>query len=323
LEDAKKRIGATYELVFMEEDEKGQALNDYYTNQPVTGTWKATKLTGRQLIRADVSFDQQATINSQPMVTMTFNREGKSQFADITKRNINKRVAIVLDNKIVSAPNVQNEINSGDAQITGLDSLEEAQRLKNRLNEGILPVPAKLIGQNTVGPTLGKESVQKSLIAGLFGLILIGIFMVSYYKVPGLLAVIALSLYTIFSLALFEVIPVTLTLAGIAGFILSIGMAVDANILIFERMKEELRAGKPLNKSVEEGFKRAWNSVRDSNFSSLITCFILWMFTTGFVKGFALTLGVGILVSMFTAITVSRNLLRLFIGTKLEKLIKI
>lgn len=334
INEAKSKIGATYELVFMESagdtsattttptqnSIKGLSLNDYYTNQPYPGTWIPTKLTGSQLKSAMVSINQQ-TMSAEPIVTMQFNREGKQLFADITKRNVGKPVAIVLDGKIVSAPKVEAEITSGDAQITGLDGQDEAQKLANRLNEGILPVPAKLIGQNTIGATLGNESVKKSLMAGAIGLLMIAVFMISFYKFPGVIAVIALTLYSLFALAIFKYIPVTLTLAGIAGFILSIGMAVDANILIFERMKEELRAGKPINKALEEGFSRAWNSVRDSNASSLITCFILYILTTGFVRGFALTLAIGILVSLFTAITVTRTFLRLLTNTRLEKLL--
>lgn len=318
---AKEKIGATYELVFMEEAASGgQTLNDYYTNSPYPGTWTPTKLTGSQLKSAMVSIDS-STINSEPVVSITFNREGRELFSELTKKNLNKKIAIVLDGKIVSAPNVETEITSGEAQISGMDSQEEAQKLSSRLNEGLLPVPAKLIGQNTIEPTLGSESVKRSLIAGAIGLVLVAIFMISFYKFPGILAVIALGLYSLFSLAIFKYIPVTLTLAGIAGFILSIGMAVDANILIFERMKEELHASKPLNKALEEGFSRAWDSVRDSNVSSLITCFILYILTTGFVRGFALTLAIGIIVSLFTAITVTRTFLRLFTNTRFEKLI--
>ncbi len=320
LDEAKNKIGATYELIFMEEDPKGATLKNYYTDQPEQGTWKPTGLTGTQLSRADTSFDQQSA-SAQPIVNLSFNREGKKLFAEITKKNLNKQVAIVLDGRIVSAPRVQSEITDGNAQITGLENIDEAQQLTNRLNEGMLPVPAKIIGQNTIGATLGIESVKKSLIAGLIGLLLVAIFMVAIYRFPGLLAIIALTLYALINLALFKLIPVTLTLAGIAGFILSVGMAVDANILIFARMKEELRAEKPLGRAVEEGFKRAWSSVAASNVSSLITCAILWFTTSGFVRGFALTLAIGIVISMFTAITVSRTLLRLFINTRFEKLI--
>lgn len=321
LSEAKSKIGATYELLFMtEDDKKGKILNDYYSDQPYPGKWVPTALTGSQLSKASVGVDNQS-LNSGALVSMTFNREGKTLFANITKKNLQKRIAIVLDNKIVSAPTVQTEIINGEAQITGLESMNEAQNLTKRLNEGMLPVPAKLIGQNTVGATLGNDSVKKSLIAGLIGLMFVALFMIIYYKIPGLLAVLILTLYALFNLALIKLIPITLTLTGIAGFILSIGMAVDANILIFERMKEELHAGRPLSKAIEEGFRRAMSSIVDSNTSSLITCFILYVTTTGFVRGFALTLGLGIILSLFTAITVSRTFLRLFVNTRLERAI--
>lgn len=324
INEAKKRIGQTYELSFLEEAPEdsldGQMLKDYYSDQVYPGKWKPTSLTGGQLKSAETSFNQQ-TVSSEPIVNISFNKEGRVLFADITKRNLNKRVAIVLDGRIVSAPTVQTEITDGQAQITGLNDIDEAQKLARRLNEGMLPIPAKLVSQNTVGATLGNESVKRSLIAGLIGLVLVGLFMVIYYRVPGFLAVAALSIYALINIAVFKLIPVTLTLAGIAGFILSVGMAVDANILIFERMKEELHADKPLGKSIEEGFRRAWSSIWASNASSLITCVILWYTTTGFVRGFALTLAIGILISMFTAITVSRTFLRLFINTRFEKLI--
>ncbi len=321
LEEAKKRIGATYELQFMIEDPEGQALNDYYTNEAYPGTWKASELTGRQLKFASVGLNDQ-TISAEPIVEMEFTREGKTLFSKLTKDNLNKRIAIVLDGKIVSAPTVQTEITGGNAQITGLDSQDEASKLSKRLNEGMLPVPAKLAGQNTIGPSLGGEAVKKSLIAGALGLLLVAIFMIALYRLPGFISVIALIIYAIISVAIFKYVPVTLTMAGIAGFILSVGMAVDANILIFERMKEELHTDKPLNKALDEAFKRAWLSVRDSNASSLITCLILIFLTTGFIRGFAVTLAIGILVSLFTSITVTRTFLRLLIGTKLERYLK-
>ena len=203
--------------------------------------------------------------------------------------------------------------------ITGKFSIDEAKKLAIELNAGALPVPIKLVEQRSIGPTLGSESVKKSLVAGLIGILLIIAFMIIYYKIPGLLAALALLIYSLIVLALFKLIPITLTLAGIAGFILSIGMAVDANILIFERTKEEEFSGKTIGLSLEDGFKRAWPSIRDSNFSSLITCLILYYGTSGIVRGFAVTLGIGIIVSMFTAITVSRTFLRLLVGTRFEK----
>lgn len=322
-------IGQTYELKFMTisaDPTTGVQLTDYY-DQDYTypDLWQATDLTGRDLIKSDVTYENQNQVAgaSEPVVTLSFNNAGKEKFAKITKDNLQKQVAIVLDNRIVSAPTVQSEISDGKAIITGQKDIKEAKKLSDRLNEGMLPIPAILIGQQNIGATLGAESIKKSLLAGVVGLILVAIFMIVHYKVPGVIAVIALIIYSAITLALFKVIPVTMTLAGIAGFILSIGMAVDANILIFERTREELRGGKDVVTAIEEGFKRAWNSIRDSNFSTLITCIILFYFGTGIVKGFALTLAIGVLISMFTAITVSRNFLLLLSKTSFKKFIHV
>lgn len=282
--------------------------------------FKDTELTGAHLQRADVQFDQST---GEPEVSIQFDADGAKMFADITKRNLQKPVAIELDGQIISAPTVQTEITDGKAVITGKFDIKEAKKLALELNAGALPVPIKLVEQQNIGATLGSQSVQKSLVAGLIGLILVGIFMIVYYRLPGVLAVLALIIYTLITLALFKLIPVTLTLAGIAGFILSVGMAVDANILIFERTKEELAMGKSMGLALEEGFKRAWSSIRDSNISSLITAAILYYGTTGVVRGFAVTLAIGIIISLFTAITVSRTFLRLFVGTKFEKYLSV
>lgn len=284
------------------------------------GNFIDTELTGAHLRRADVQFDSST---GEPQVSIQFDAEGAKMFADITKRNLQKQVAIELDDEIISAPTVQTIIDNGEAVINGKFDIKEVKKLALELNAGALPVPIKLIEQRNVGATLGTESVQKSLVAGLIGLVLIGIFMMAYYKFPGVIAVVALFIYSLITLALFKLIPVTLTLAGIAGFILSIGMAVDANILIFERTKEELAQGKSMGLAFEEGFKRAWTSIRDSNISSLMTAAILYYGTTGVVRGFAVTLALGIVISLFTAITVSRTFLRMFIGTKLEKYLTI
>ncbi|MBI3952443.1 MAG: protein translocase subunit SecD [Candidatus Doudnabacteria bacterium] len=270
-----------------------------------------TGLTGKEFKRASLEFEQRT---GAPQISLQFDAEGTKKFSDITSRNIGKRVAIFLDGQILSAPTVQSAITDGRAVITGQFSVDEAKQLVTRLNSGALPVPIKLISQQNVGATLGLASMQKSVIAGLIGFILVALFMVAYYRLPGFLAVLALSIYTALSLMVFKMLNVTLTLAGIAGFILSIGMAVDANILIFERMKEELRRGKTLRQAVEDGFARAWLSIRDSNVSSLITTFLLGYFGTSIVRGFAVTLSIGILLSMFTAITVTRTFLRLLVG---------
>lgn len=329
IDEAIGRIGATYELGFMEEAPAGEGaqLTDYYDpTYSYPKSWKSTELTGRQLKSAEATFQGQSgnNFNSQPVVSITFDNSGKEKFRDITKRNLQKQVAIVLDGRVVSAPTVQTEITNGEAVITGSSDIKEAQKLAKRLNEGMLPVPAKLVGQRNVGATLGQDSLKKSVVAGAVGLLLIAIFMIFYYKTSGLVAVFALLAYAALSLALYRLIPVTLTLAGIAGFILSIGMAIDANILIFERMKEELVLGKTLNLAIGDGFKRAWSSVRDSNFSSLLTCLILYYTAgTGPVRGFALTLAIGILISLFTAITATRTILFLIANSRIKGVIHV
>lgn len=270
--------------------------------------WTNTKLSGKNLKSATVQFDP---TTGQPSVSLEFDAEGQALFAEITKRNIQKQVAIFLDGSPISIPTVQEEITQGKAVISGNFNINEAKLLAQRLNAGALPVPIELISQQTVGPSLGKISLQKSLLAGLIGLIMVSLFMLIYYRLFGVFAILALMVYAVVSFAIFELWPITLTLSGIAGFILSIGMAVDANVLIFERSREELANGKPLATSIEEGFARAWLSIRDSNISSLITCVILAWFGSSVIKGFAITLGIGIVVSMFSAITVTRTFLRL------------
>ncbi len=273
--------------------------------------FKPTGLSGKQFKRATLNFNPQSGV---PEISLQFDAEGTKLFADITSRNGGKRIAIFLDGQVLSAPTVDEPITNGQAVIRGSFSLQEAKELVTRLNSGALPVPIKLISQQNVGATLGLQSVQKSVAAGLIGFVIVALFMILYYRLPGILAVVSLAIYTFITLAIFKLFGITLTLAGIAGLILSIGMAVDANILIFERMKEELRKGKTLQQSVEDGFSRAWLSVRDSNFSSLITTFILGYFGSSIIRGFAITLALGILVSMFTAITVTRTFLRLLVG---------
>jgi preprotein translocase subunit SecD len=297
-------IGKTAQLKFQEPDTTSQ-----------TG-FKDTALTGAHLKRANVEFDQ---TTSAPQVSLQFDSEGTKLFAELTQKYIEKQLAIALDDQIISAPTVQSAITNGQAVINGQFSVDEAKKLAIQLNAGALPTPINLVEQRNIGATLGSESVKKSLVAGLIGLILVAIFMITYYKVPGILAVIALTIYSILVLALYKTIPITLTLSGIAGFILSIGMAVDANILIFERTKEELGQGKSISLAIDEGFKRAWSSIRDSNISSLITAGILYYGTSGIVRGFAVTLALGIIVSMFTAITVTRTFLKLLTGTRFEK----
>ena len=300
-------IGEDGEEIEEEGLEKAEELDPY----------KSTSLTGRHLKKAQLEFDQ---TTYKPHIALEFNDEGAELFGEITERNVGKRVAIYLDGYPISIPMVQGPITGGRAQITGDFTLEEAKKLVQRLNAGALPVPIILISQQSIGASLGEISLAKSLKAILFGLIAVALFMIFYYRLPGILAVIALVIYTCLILAIFKLIPVTLTLAGIAGFILSVGMAVDANVLIFERMREELKSGKSLGGSISDGFKRAWPSIRDGNISTLITAVILFWFGTSMIKGFALTLFFGVLTSMFTAIVITKTFLKLFVGGKIEKL---
>ncbi|HEX7557265.1 MAG TPA: protein translocase subunit SecD, partial [Leptolinea sp.] len=220
---------------------------------------------------------------------------------------------IVLDNRVISNPTVNNAITEGKGQISGNYTVDSANELMVQLKYGSLPIPFKVVQSQSVGATLGQDSIRKSVTAGIIGLIMIILFMILSYRLPGILASLALAVYTLLTLALYKLIPVTLTLPGIAGFILSIGVAVDANILIFERMKEELRSGRTLHQAIDLGWSRAWTSIRDSNITTLISCVILFWFGSAFgasmVKGFALTLALGVLVSLFTAIIVTRTFL--------------
>ena len=303
--EAIKMIGETPFLEFKTENPNAGKLTEE-EKKDSSKVFVSSDLTGRYLKKAILDFDQ---TTFEPVISLEFNDEGGKLFAKMTKENVGKSIAIFLDGAPISVPNVREEITGGKAQITGQFTPQEAKLLVQRLNSGALPVPVSLISQQSVGPTLGEKFLAKGIMAGIYGMILVSLFLILWYRLPGLAAVLALGLYTIIILALFKLIPVTLTAAGIAGFILSVGMAVDANILIFERMKEELKKGKNLQSAVSEGFSRAWLSIRDSNISSLITAGILFWMGTSMIKGFALTLGVGILISMFSAITVSRTFL--------------
>lgn len=269
-------------------------------------TFIPTNLTGRFLDKALVEFDN----TGQPLVTLQFNSEGKELFAKITEANVGNVIAIFLDDRPISTPVVREVIRDGRAQISGNFTPTEARDLVRNLNYGALPVPISLIGSQTIGASLGVDALHKSITAGIIGFIVIVLFLVLWYRLPGLVASLALVIYVSLNLALFKLIPVTLTSTGLAAFILSIGMAVDANILIFERMKEEIKKGLPLDEAIREGFKRAWTSIRDGNLSSIITAVILFAFaTTALIKGFALVFGLGVVVSMFTAVTISRTFL--------------
>jgi preprotein translocase subunit SecD len=268
-----------------------------------------TVMTGADLKEVHVSADQ----SGKPAVSFTLSSNGAKIFADYTTTHTKQYLGIVLDKKVISAPIVNTPITDGQGIIEGQFTAQEANELAVQLRYGSLPVPVKVVESRTVGATLGEESVRKSLMAGMIGLGVVILFMLLYYRLPGFIADLALITYALFSLALFKTIPVVLTLPGIAGFILSIGMAVDANILIFERLKEELRAGRNLRQAIDLGWSRAWPSIRDSNIATLITCGILLIFGSRFgasmVRGFAVNLGLGVLLSLFTAIIVTRTFL--------------
>ncbi|HEY5600854.1 MAG TPA: protein translocase subunit SecD [Patescibacteria group bacterium] len=303
-----KLIGQTAKLDFRELPATASAS---LASQTATlDQYVSTDLGGQDLQKASPVFSTQT---GKPEVQLQFTQEGGKKFEEITKRNVGKPLAIFLDDEIVSAPTVQSVITGGSAVINGQFTAEQSKQLSVQLNAGALPTSIKVIEQRNIGPTLGQESINASLIAGGVGLIVVAAFMIFMYGRYGLIADFALIIYSLLVFAVFKLIPVTLTLAGIAGFILSIGMAVDANILIFERMKEEIRWGKTKEKAIEAGFLRAWSSIRDSNISSLITAAILYYFGSGIVRGFAVTLAIGILFSMFSSITVSRTFLRYFL----------
>ena len=311
INEAIQMIGETPYLEFRTErpeKEREEILAAQKNNERLTEDpyFAPTQLTGRYLKKAALDFDQ---TTFEPVVLLEFNQEGSEIFAQLTKENIGKRLAIYLDGAAISAPVVQEEIPNGRAQITGRFTPDEAKTLVRRLNSGALPVPIKLISQQSIGASLGEKALHKGIRAGIYGILAVALFLIIRYRLAGFLAVLALGIYIVLVLALFKIIPVTLTAAGIAGFILSVGMAVDANILIFERFKEERRSGKSLETSLREGFRRAWSSIRDSNISTLITCIILYWFGTSIIRGFALTLGIGVLVSMFSAIVVTRTFL--------------
>ena len=364
-----------YHLIYLEDQ---KSLMEYHVQEIFiakvksasngSDNWITTKLTGKNLKKSSVQFDSRS---GQAEVALQFDAEGAKLFEEITGRNVGKPVAIFLDGSVISSPTVDEKISGGEAVISGNFNVTEAKTLSQRLNAGALPVPITLVSQQTVGASLGKASIDNSLKAGLWGLLLVALFMIIYYRLPGLVSVAALAIYTVLLLAVFKVwgvillillvflivflqlaggslllalgafvlliagafglsgmssLPVTLTLPGLAGVILSIGMAVDANILIFERFKEELRSGKPTHKAIELGFQRAWLSIRDGHVSIIITCLILIYFSTSMVKGFAITLMFGVILSLFSAITVTKNILLLlpekWLGSRLTTGVK-
>ena len=301
-EQAIKQIGRTALLDFRTASVKG-------AGEAAEAVFTPTNLTGRYLSKAEIGTNPNT---NGVVILIKFNDEGAKIFADLTARIVGQPLAIFLDGEMISMPTVQEPISGGSAQITGNFTFQEARQLVSLLNAGALPAPINLISQQAIGATLGLDSLNKALLAGLAGTVAIILFMLVYYRKLGLVASLALIFYVVFSLATFKLFGITMTLAGIAGFILSIGMAVDANILIFARTKEELKRGVSPVGAIEEGFRRAWPSIRDSNVSTMITCVILYYLTSSFVRGFALALFIGVVISMFSAITVSRIILRMF-----------
>lgn len=364
--EAIKMIGETPLLEFKESVAIPGGVNATTTSDQDGSqlAWKNTELTGKNLKKATLRFNPN---DGSPEVALAFDEEGARMFEEITERNINKEVAIFLDGYPISIPTVSQKITGGEAVISGKFDVNEARLLVQRLNTGALPVPITLVGQQTVGASLGQQSIDNSLKAGIVGFLLVALFMIIYYRLPGLISVICLGIYVMAVLAIFKVMPwwmtvlflvslftlfvsvfrelkifdgilsaglfllvfiflayyaqtsVTLTLAGITGVILSIGMAVDANILIFERMKEELRNGKTLDMAIEEGFKRAWPSIRDGNTTTILTCFVLMSFGTGLVKGFGATLFLGVAISMLSSIVITSSFMKVFVGKFLAK----
>jgi len=313
--EAINRVGTTAQLSFWQQAAtvSAQDITDYPINAQQLGPIAKTDLSGSDLSSSAVAFDQKT---GAPEVSLKFNSSGAKKFGVLTQSNVGKPLIIVLDNQVIEAPNVNEPILTGDAVISGSFTQQQATDLSVQLNAGALPIPLTILSQQVVGPTLGLESLHKSLIAGVIGFITIVVFMVFLYGRLGIIASMALIIYTLLNLAVYKLSSltpygVTLTLAGIAGLILSIGMAVDANILIFERMREELRHGKSRATSIELGFTHAWTSIRDSNVSTLITCLVLYTFGTGIIRGFALVLAIGVAISMFSAVTVTRTFLRL------------
>lgn len=371
VEEAIRQIGETPILEFKEQDDAATETPTYTATTTEDGSvaldlntgWKNTELTGKNLKRASVQFNPN---DGSPEVSLEFDSEGSKMFEDITGRNVGKPVAIFLDGYPISVPTVNEKITGGQASISGRFNVEEAKMLVTRLNSGALPVPVTLISQKTVEASLGNQSVSSSLIAGLVGLLLVSIFMIAYYRLPGLLAVLSLALYGVTILAIFKALPfwlsllvvaiivglifymfhdakiltgmlvmlfivlglllifyaqesITLSLAGIAGFILSIGMAVDAHILIFSRSWEEIKAGKPVRNAFDEGLRRAWPSIRDGHISTIFTCLILMFFGTSTIQGFGTTLFIGVVISIFSSMVVTHILLMLVLGPWAEK----
>ncbi len=324
--EAVKEIGKTPLLEFRLVDEI--ALANSYATTTATGTvplpedpFIDTGLTGRYLASAALEFagGNGGQLSNEPIVSIVFNAEGAALFETITRDHTGQSLAIFLDGEMISSPRINEAIVGGRAIISGGFTPEEARELAKNLNFGALPVPIELASTQTVGASLGEEVLQKGMQAGVFGLSLVILFMVLWYRLPGLVAGVSLLGYVAVMLALFKLIPVTLTAAGLAGFVLSLGMAVDANVLVFERMKEEYRSGQKSNEAARVGFARAWSAIRDGNVTSILSAILLFWFGTSLVKGFALVFGLGVVVSMLSALLVTRTLLLALPESQIDK----
>lgn len=321
IEEAVAEIGRTPLLEF-------KLVNRESTSATATDAYIETGLTGRYLDGAALEFASGQGSNrvNEPIVSIRFDSEGAELFASVTRANVGQSLAIFLDGELLSAPVINEAILGGQAVISGGFTAEGARALAQNLNLGALPVPIELVSTQTIGASLGADLLHRGIEAAMVGLALVALFMLGWYRLPGLIALIALAGYIIIMLALFMLIPVTLTAAGLAGLVISIGIAIDANILVFERLKEEYRAGKDSHEAARDGFSRAWSAIRDSNLTGLLSAILLFWFGTPLVKGFALVFGLGIIVSMFSALTVTRSLLlslpaaRLGQDTKLSRL---
>jgi preprotein translocase subunit SecD len=308
LAKAKELLGSTAKLEF--QDEAGNVV-----------------LEGKDIVADQTSAEPSQTSQGLSSATewevrLVLTSEGKEKFASATSANINKQIAILLDGQLISAPTVQSAITTGDARITGSFTAQQARDFALQLKSGALPVPVKLIQEQTVGATLGSDAIHESLIAGIIAIILVMLFMIAYYRWCGLIASLALVVYILLNIMVFRLMPVTLTLAGIAGFIIAVGIATDTNILTFERLKEELRLNKPIPLAINEAFRRSWTSIRDSHIAGLISATVIFLFASGSVRGFALILIIGTLLSLFTAITVTRNWMLLLAGSRFQRFLK-
>ena len=317
INEAVKRIGETPTLEFklVKQGDEAQATPGVSATSSI---FEDTGLTGAYLSHAQLQFGNGSSIGIQePVIRVDFNSDGTKLFGDITSNNVGRYLAIFLDGQLLSAPVIQDKITDGTAIISGSFTAQTAKDLATNLNLGALPVPITLVSTQTIGATLGEQALNAGVLAGIAGFIVLSLFMLLWYRLPGLVSVVSLTIYIVLMLALFKLIPVVLTAAGIAGFILSVGLAVDANILIAERIKEELAGGKGAEPAIRDGFARAWTAIRDSNIAHIIVAVILFWLGTSIIKGFALVFGLGVIVSMLSAITISRTFL-LALGVKAE-----